>query len=709
MESIVTGRRNPSTAAQHWDLLGRAAFARILRNVGTGRRYALFGDDESSLDSEVVERARADLDQQSGRGGDGQDPRFWERLAQNLTATATATAPPEQLRRQLWGGDAAVAILAAGGLAEEDVSMATIIGLLQRPNPSMRPCVGLIDRVMGEPDDEPRVLWPLCRSLIDRGFLQIENRADLRVEWSLQVPAPVLDACRGLPATAWSPTRRFRLADSLDFNGLVASAGHHERVRRLAGMLGDGTVDVVVLRGATGSGRLTTARAMAGLLGRPVLVHDGLPAQDASAAAEAILANAVVVVRLDLDEGESADLGWLRELVGPLVVALGRRGAVTAGVDGQATVLDVPRPNRVERGQLWSRALPRCDPDVLDQVTRSMLISGGTIGSLATAAYTAAGAEGTSVGLVQLRAAAKGLHRSGLEPLATPLQRVESAPVVPPVCRTALNEVVSRCEVREDLTAASGPAFSGTVDTGVRALFSGASGTGKTLAARWLGARLDLEVYRLDLAAVVDKYIGETERRLDRLFTAAENADVLLLLDEGDALMAKRTDVSGANDRYANLETNFLLQRLEGHQGVVVVTTNALDRIDTAFLRRLDAVIDFPSPGADERAEIWAMHLPARRDVSPEYLRNVAVRCRLSGGQIRKVAQAATVASLAAARVREDASPAVTDDHLDAAIRAEYRRAGVPVPLADGAEKVRPITDPLDFLSRTVHPGAAHS
>ena len=156
MESIVTGRRNPSTAAQHWDLLGRAAFVRqrldnhltvalqrqfktirqrkgkdLVATAHLGGRWALFGDDESSLDSEVVERARADLDQQSGRGGDGQDPRFWERLAQNLTATATAPLPLEQLRRQLWAGDAAVAILATAGLAEEDVSMATIIGLAQ--------------------------------------------------------------------------------------------------------------------------------------------------------------------------------------------------------------------------------------------------------------------------------------------------------------------------------------------------------------------------------------------------------------------------------------------------------------------------------------------------------------------------------------------------------------------------------------------------
>ncbi len=131
--------------------------------------------------------------------------------------------------------------------------------------------------------------------------------------------------------------------------------------------------------------------------------------------------------------------------------------------------------------------------------------------------------------------------------------------------------------------------------SGVRALFTGASGTGKTLAATVLGSRLGLDVYRLDLAAVVNKYIGETEKNLHRVLTTAEELDVVLLIDEGDSLLGRRTEVRNANDRYANLETNYLLQRLEHYRGIVVVTTNAADHIDPAFQRRMDVVVELPA------------------------------------------------------------------------------------------------------------------
>src|SRR5262249_43567362 len=141
--------------------------------------------------------------------------------------------------------------------------------------------------------------------------------------------------------------------------------------------------------------------------------------------------------------------------------------------------------------------------------------------------------------------------------------------------------------------------------TGVRALLTGPSGTGKTLAARVLAARLELDLYRLDLATVVNKYIGETEKNLSRVFARAEELDVALLLDEGDALLTQRTDVQTSHDRYANLETNYLLQRLETFEGILIVTTNAADRIDSAFQRRMDVVIEFRAPDAAERLEIW--------------------------------------------------------------------------------------------------------
>ena len=189
-----------------------------------------------------------------------------------------------------------------------------------------------------------------------------------------------------------------------------------------------------------------------------------------------------------------------------------------------------------------------------------------------------------------------------------------------------------------------------------------------------------MDVYRVDLASVVNKYIGETEKNLNRLFTYAEELDIILLLDEGDSLMTRRTDVRGANDRYANLETNFLLQRLETYEGIILVTTNAAQRIDDAFTRRLDVVVDFALPDAAERRRLWQLHLPPGHAVDPAFLDRVVERCKLIGGQIRN---SALHAGLLALRHEQPAGAAA----LDAALRREYRKAGLPFPLPPLAAK----------------------
>jgi SpoVK/Ycf46/Vps4 family AAA+-type ATPase len=220
-----------------------------------------------------------------------------------------------------------------------------------------------------------------------------------------------------------------------------------------------------------------------------------------------------------------------------------------------------------------------------------------------------------------------------------------------------------------------GSGFGANCNRGIRALFSGSSGTGKTLAARVLAAELGMDLYRVDLAAVVNKYIGETEKNLHRVLSRAEELDVMLLLDEGDALLGQRTEVRSANDRYANLETNYLLQRLEHYQGIVVVTTNAAQYIDTAFQRRMDVVVNFLPPQSQERWHIWQLHLPANHAVNPEYLDEVAMRCVMTGGQIRNAALHATLLAL------DHGGGVVTHWHLEEAIRSEYRKAGALYPL----------------------------
>jgi SpoVK/Ycf46/Vps4 family AAA+-type ATPase len=230
----------------------------------------------------------------------------------------------------------------------------------------------------------------------------------------------------------------------------------------------------------------------------------------------------------------------------------------------------------------------------------------------------------------------------------------------------------------------------------VRALLTGPSGTGKTLAARLLAAELGMDLYRVDLASVINKYVGETEKNLHRVLSTAEELDVVLLLDEGDALLGRRTEVSTANDRYANVETDYLLQRLEHYSGIVLVTSNLADNIDPAFQRRMDRVVDFSPPSAEERLAIWSIHLPEDHAVDESTLRRVARECALNGGQIRNAAQQATLLALDDAG--ESTSPTkagtygeqlravsenvkVRDEHVVAAVREEYQKDGAVCPL----------------------------
>jgi SpoVK/Ycf46/Vps4 family AAA+-type ATPase len=174
-------------------------------------------------------------------------------------------------------------------------------------------------------------------------------------------------------------------------------------------------------------------------------------------------------------------------------------------------------------------------------------------------------------------------------------------------------------------------------------LFFGASGTGKTMAAQVLAKRLECELWRIDLSRVVDKYVGETEKNLDRVFAAAEQHGALLFFDEADALFGKRTAVRDAHDRFANIEVAFLLQRMERHPGIVVLATNLASNIDGAFSRRTQMVVEFPAPGVEHRLEIWQRHLVADRlgrDVDLAYLSRTF---DLTGGQIRNAVVAAVL------------------------------------------------------------------
>ncbi len=201
---------------------------------------------------------------------------------------------------------------------------------------------------------------------------------------------------------------------------------------------------------------------------------------------------------------------------------------------------------------------------------------------------------------------------------------------------------------------------------GINALFSGPSGTGKTMAAEVLANHLKLDLYRVDLAGVVSKYIGETEKNLRKVFDAAEESGAILFFDEADALFGKRSEVKDSHDRYANIEVNYLLQRMEDYRGLAILATNKKSALDQAFLRRLRFLVDLPFPDIRNRKMIWQKVFPEEASVDEmEY--DLLARMEISGGNIRNIA-------LNAAFLAASESSPIGMSHVVPAARREYSK-----------------------------------
>lgn len=571
-------------------------------------------------------------------------------------------------------------MLIAAGLVEEDIRFGALFAALQEPLVARRPCIGVLHWLVGEAGGEQDDAWRAARQLLDMGLLVADNRADPRAEWLLRVPPAAWDALRGRPLARPAPGITLQAASDFPaLDDLILPATVYERVRRIPGLFEDGQITALALRGMSGVGRRTILGAIAKAGGRAVLLWEsGAPGDDGwrLLGPLATLSGAMPVLRCDPAPGETLDLPALPGYSGPVGLTLGRAGGLRGPLIVHSLSLNIPPPDREARRRFWQAARVPVREDMQEDIISHFLLTGGHIAKTAALSHAYATLDNRqAIAVVDVQQATRALNRQSLETLATHLEPVDDIElIIGAATASELGTLEARCRQRESLREQTGQAFTSNLTRGVRALFSGPSGTGKTLAARVLAAKLQMDLYRVDLAAVVNKYIGETERNLNQVFSRAEELDVMLLLDEGDALMTNRTEVRNANDRYANLETNYLLQRLENYEGVVFITTNAGNRIDTAFTRRLDVIIDFAPPDAPERWLIWQSHLPRAHAVKPDYLQEVASRCSLTGGQIRNAALHATLLALG------DGGK-VTDAHLESAVQREYRKAGAACPL----------------------------
>jgi hypothetical protein len=335
---------------------------------------------------------------------------------------------------------------------------------------------------------------------------------------------------------------------------------------------------------------------------------------------------------------------------------------------------DAPPPGPEERAGRWAAELDGRAAEGLDAAaaTRPFRLTGEQVRRAVRAASLRALAEDRPVDADDLRAGARAQNAAGLERLA---RRIEPSVrfgdlVLPPEVLDHLSDLTVRARHRELVLGEWRMAGVSSRRRGLTALFAGPSGTGKTMAAEVLAAEMGLDLYVVDLASVVDKYVGETEKNLDRIFAEAESVNGVLLFDEADALFGKRSDVSDAHDRYANVEVAYLLQRMELFEGIAILATNLRSNLDEAFARRLDVLIDFPEPEEEDRLRLWRRCLgeraPREEGLDLEFL---ARAFRLSGGNIRNIVVAAAYAAA-------EAGTPISMGHLARATQREYRKLG---------------------------------
>jgi ATPase family associated with various cellular activities (AAA) len=559
--------------------------------------------------------------------------------------------PLALMARQLQLHADAITLFMLCVLSEEQPQLAPLFDALGghdgRPTPSM----------LADSERSAATLESLLRG----GYVVEERVARWRV---YSAPAAVVHALHGAAPRGWTLIKHSELPS---LSSLILPTGLHEELARDCAALRD-TAACWVLRGRPGGGRRALASALAHATGSALLAapRDATEACLAALPALATLLDAVPLLTLTPAPGERLTLPVLHGYHGWVTVRMPPQGSLVAP-HHRLRWQELEMPTRAERAAHWARALGRArvEPTLLQ-----LRVARGEI-------HRAAASPGMSAERVMADLDAQGRFRLDGIAQHVPAVRAGEQLALDDSLQAEFGALLARCRHRETLVEQLPAAFGHTGAAGVRALFQGPSGTGKTLAARKLAAELGRPLYRVDLASVVSKYIGETERNLERVFEAAETLDVVLLLDEGDALLGRRTDVSNANDRYANMETNFLLQRLESYDGILVVTSNAAERIDQAFARRMDATLDFALPDAQTRRKLWQLHLPVEHTIEETLLDRVAQRCALSGGQIRGAALHATLLGL-------EAGDSPTNTALLAALRREYRRAGLSCPSLPG-------------------------
>ena len=448
----------------------------------------------------------------------------------------------------------------------------------------------------------------------------------------------------------------------------------------------DGPLPVLQLLGADSASKLTIARNVARQLGLGLFrVSAGALPQnvgDADSFAllwqrEAVLMPVALYVDApDLDrEDDARASALLRLLRGTNGVIFLDTSEQWTGTGRGGRSFEVSRPLASEQLGAWTEALGAAD-SIAARLAGQFNFDMRSIRTTAAQALAAAGDDKPSRDAYLWRASLARV-RPQLDQLAQPILPKASWDELelPPVESRQLRQIAAQVRNRSAVYDEMGFRQRLNRGLGVSVLFSGESGTGKTMAAEVIARDLDLLLYRIDLSGVVSKYIGETEKNLRKLFDAADGGGAILFFDEADTLFGKRSEVKDSHDRYANIEVGYLLQRMESFRGLAILTTNMKSALDPAFLRRLRFIVNFPFPGQSERLAIWRKVFPPQVRLEGIDFDRLA-RFNLTGGSIHNIA-------LAAAFTAAETDGRITMPILLDAARSEYRKLGTPVSEAD--------------------------
>lgn len=655
-------------------LLGRAALVeqRIRQLVAERRADDPAPDDPFRglyLTDEVIDRLL-----------DG-DPEVTWRVDPTLAAALDAAAGPEarllRLARDAGLTPLDVDLLVIAALPDLDVRFERFYGYLNDDVTRRRVSVGLALQLAGAPVLSAAVRGRLeaSRPLLRHGLIVVEDPDRPLLTRALRVPDRVIAHLLGDDTP--DPELSSLLADADGYRSPLSA--------RLAVALAAGVRLVHLKERLVGSGVATATAALAEA-GMGALVVDlarfaRLPEPNTLAriaVREALLRRVGLVAGPveQLAETHPDLIRWLTESGVPLLLF----GAATwdpRWSNVSPLTLEAPVLTVGGRLELWKEQLAAVgglstgDLDAA-AVAGHLTLGPAQVRRAVEAAAIAAQLRDGVMAPEDLRHGVRAQNAAGLERLA---RRIEPEVgwddlVVTPNVRRALTDLAARARHRDRVLAEWRMRRGGGRGHGVTALFAGDSGTGKTMSAEVIASDLGLDLYTVNLATVVDKYIGETEKNLERIFAEASGVNAVLFFDEADAIFGKRSDVKDAHDRYANIESAYLLQRLETFDGLAVLATNLRANIDEAFTRRLDTIIDFPAPTPKLRLTLWqrclAPPLPLADDVEFDFL---AEAFDLAGGNIRSAST--TAAYLAAAGV----SP-VTMQLIVRAVEQEYRKLG---------------------------------